>query len=641
MGRRCLLACSKTGYLPVCSALLLTVSPFPRVPLSKLSRPTERREPASLNTAWRDAGCGQIEASWVEREVRVIGWVHRRRDLGGLFFVDLRDRTGLLQISFGPGWTDAAALELVSALNPEDIVQATGVVAPRPRANPDMLTGEIELRVTSLERVSVADPLPILVYQPPDEALPSEELRLRHRVLDLRRPEMQRNLRLRHVVTNAVRASLSEQGFVEIETPLLTRQTPEGARDYLVPSRVHQGRFFALPQSPQLYKQLLVCGGFDRYFQIAKCLRDEDLRADRQPEFTQIDIEMAFVEQDDVFRAAERMFQRVWRDGLEEDLPAPFPRLPHAEAMERFGTDKPDLRIPWEIRDFTDALTGIGFGIFDGAVRAGGRVRGLVLPGGAALSRSRIAHYDKLAREAGARGALWLKRSADGWSGLPAKVVGEEVAAALEARFGVGEGDLVFFVAGPDAESSTALDRLRRAAARELDVVDESRETWLWITEFPLYEEDAETGLPVPAQHAFTMPADPDIERLREDPLSVTARAYDLVYNGIEFGSGSIRCHLPEVQRVILEATGLTPEEVETRFGFLLEAFRFGVPPHGGVAVGMDRLVAEMVGCASIRDVIAFPKTAAARGLLERSPSTVTPAELEELGISVSGSTIA
>ena len=587
----------------------------------------------------RDAGCGQVEASWSGREVRVIGWVHRRRDLGGLFFVDLRDRTGLLQLSFGPEWSDAASLELVAALNPEDVVRATGVVAPRPEANPDMLTGEIEIRVSSLRRVSVSDPLPILVYQPPDEELPSEELRLRHRILDLRRPEMQRNLRLRHVATNAVRASLTEQGFVEIETPLLTRQTPEGARDYLVPSRVHQGRFFALPQSPQLYKQLLMCGGFDRYFQIAKCLRDEDLRADRQPEFTQIDVEMAFVEQDDVFRAAEKMFARIWRDGLERDLPVPFRRLPHAEAMERYGTDKPDLRIPWEIRDFTDVLTGIGFGIFDGAAKAGGRVRGLVVPGGSSLSRSRIARYDRLAQEAGARGALWLKRTPDGWSGAPAKVVGEEVARTLEAEFGVGEGDLVFFVAGRDRESSPALDRLRRAAARELGALDESGEEWLWITEFPLYDRDPDTGLPVPAQHAFTMPADPDPERLREDPLSMNAVAYDIVYNGIEFGSGSIRCHLPEVQRVILEATGLTPEEVEARFGFLLEAFRYGVPPHGGFAVGMDRVVAEMVGCASIRDVVAFPKTAAVRGLLERSPSSVTPAELEELGISVSSGT--
>ncbi|MCG8470032.1 MAG: aspartate--tRNA ligase, partial [Gemmatimonadetes bacterium] len=529
----------------------------------------------------------------------------------------------------------AEALALVTELNPEDVVQARGVVARRPEPNPDMLTGEIEVRVTELERISVSDPLPILVYQPPEEDLPSEELRLQHRILDLRRPEMQYNLRLRHAATNAIRASLTEQGFCEIETPLLTRQTPEGARDYLVPSRVHKGQFFALPQSPQLYKQLLMCAGFDRYFQIAKCLRDEDLRADRQPEFTQIDVEMAFVKQEDVFEAAEAMFRHVWRACLGEELGTPWERLPHARAMERFGTDKPDLRIPWQIQDFTEAVTGIGFGIFDGAKAAGGRVRGLVVKGGASLSRSRIDAYDALARETGAKGALWLKRSSDAWSGPPAKVVVDDVAARLETEFGVEPDDLVFFVAGEDDETSPALDLLRRTAARELDAIATDEAHWLWINEFPLYERDRETGLPVPAQHAFTMPSNPDPERIREDPLSVTADAYDIVHNGIEFASGSIRCHLPEVQRVILEATGLSPDEVEARFGFLLEAFRYGVPPHGGFAVGLDRVIAVMAGTPSMRDVIAFPKTAAARGLLEGSPSVVAPSELDELGIRV------
>ena len=595
-----------------------------------------KHEAACLETAYRDAGCGQIGATWTEREVLVSGWVHRRRDLGSLFFVDLRDRTGLLQLSLGPGWTDAAGIALATELNPEDVVKATGIVARRPEPNPEMPTGEIEIRVSSLERVTVADPLPILVYQPPDEELPSEELRLRHRVLDLRRPEMQRNLRLRHAVTNAVRMSLGEQGFVEVETPLLTRQTPEGARDYLVPSRIHRGSFYALPQSPQLYKQLLMCAGFDRYFQIAKCLRDEDLRADRQPEFTQIDVEMAFVDRDDVFRAAERMFERIWADAAGRSVGTPFKRMAHAEAMERFGTDKPDLRIPSEIRDFTAALTGIGFGIFDGAAKSGGRVRGLVVKGGAtSLSRSRIAHYDGLARGAGAKGALWLKRSRDGWSGPPAKVVGDEVSAALEAEFGIEEGDLLFLVAGLDAETSPALDQLRRGSATELGQLDENGEEWLWVTDFPLFHEDPETGLPAPSHHAFTMPSDLDTERMREDPLSVEAAAYDIVYNGIEFASGSIRCHLPDVQRVILEAMGLEPEEVEARFGFLLEAFRYGVPPHGGFAAGVDRVVAELTGASSIRDVIAFPKTATARGLMERSPSTVDPLELEAVGIAV------
>jgi aspartyl-tRNA synthetase len=593
-------------------------------------------ESGSLKTRYRDAGCGELDASWAERETLVAGWVHRRRDLGGLFFVDMRDRTGLLQLSFGE-WSDEETQALVDDLNPEDVIQARGVVGRRPAGavNPDMPTGEVELRVTHLERLSVSDPLPILVYQPPEEELPSEELRLQHRVLDLRRPEMQRNLRLRHAVTIATRASLTEQGFVEVETPLLTRQTPEGARDYIVPSRVHHGQFFALPQSPQLYKQLLVTGGCDRYFQIAKCLRDEDLRADRQPEFTQIDIEMAFVEQDDVFEMAERMFTRIWRDAAGQDLDTPFERIPHAEAKERFGTDKPDLRIRWELCDLTPVLTGIGFGIFDGAAAAGGRVRGFVAKGGATLSRSRIEHYNQRAQEVGAKGALWLKRTDDGWSGQLAKVIGDDVAPSLEALTGVEPGDLIFVVAGPDHESSPALDVLRREVARELDAVHTDERRWVWITEFPLFELDHETGAVAPAQHAFTMPADPNAERIRDDPMSMNALAYDVVYNGMEFGSGSIRCHFPDVQRAILAATGLSDEEIEARFGFLLEAFRYGVPPHGGVAFGLDRMVAVMAGAASIRDVIAFPKTAAARGLLERSPSTVAAEELADLGISI------
>ncbi|MFV1988032.1 MAG: aspartate--tRNA ligase [Gemmatimonadota bacterium] len=593
-------------------------------------------ESGILKTRYRDAGCGEFDASWAERETLVAGWVHRRRDLGGLFFVDMRDRTGLLQLSFGE-WSDAETLALADDLNPEDVIQARGVIGRRPpeAINPDMPTGEVELRVAHLDRLSASEPLPILVYQPPEEELPSEELRLRHRVLDLRRPEMQRNLRLRHAVTSATRASLAEQEFVEVETPLLTRQTPEGARDYIVPSRVHHGKFFALPQSPQLYKQLLVTGGCDRYFQIAKCLRDEDLRADRQPEFTQIDIEMAFVEQDDVLETAERMFARIWTDAADTDLDTPFPRLPHAEAMERYGSNKPDLRIRWELVDLTSVLTGIGFGIFDGAASAGGRVRGFVAKGGATLSRSRIEHFNQRAQDAGAKGALWLKRTDDGWSGQPAKVIGEDVGPALEALTGVAPGDLIFMVAGPDHESSPALDLLRREVARELDAVHTEERRWLWITEFPLFELDHETGAVAPAQHAFTMPAEPNVEQILDDPMSVTAIAYDVVYNGMEFGSGSIRCHYPDVQRAILTATGLNDEEIEERFGFLLEAFRYGVPPHGGVAIGLDRLVAVMAGAASIRDVIAFPKTAAARGLLERSPSAVAAEELADLGISI------
>ncbi|MCE2422452.1 MAG: aspartate--tRNA ligase [Gemmatimonadetes bacterium] len=598
----------------------------------------EPTEKSTLATQWRDTLCGRVTAERAGQGIRVAGWVHRRRNLGGLYFIDLRDHGGLLQVSVSPDTCPPELVELVRDLNPEDVIQVEGAVAMRPREarNPAMATGEVEVAAAKIKRITESEPLPILVYQPPEEDLPSEELRLRHRILDLRRPEMQHNLRLRHRSAQAVRRSLADEGFVEIETPLLTRQTPEGARDYLVPSRVHKGRFFALPQSPQLYKQLLMCSGFDRYFQIVKCLRDEDLRADRQPEFTQIDIEMAFVGQEDVFRVAEKMFAAVWEEGAGEDLATPFTRITHADAMEFYGSDRPDLRIPWRIADFTDLLSGRGFGILDGAVSAGGRVRGVVAKDGASLSRKRIAHYDELAREHGAKGALWMKRNPDGWSGPPARIVDDELAARLEHETGIEPGDLVWLMAGPDHLILPALGALRLASARELGAVDKSESRWAWITEFPLFLPDEETGSPVPAQHPFTMPLDPDPERLRDDPLSVKAVAYDVVCNGMEFASGSIRCHLSETQRAILSTMGLNDEEIEARFGFLLEAFRYGAPPHGGFAAGFDRMIAVMAGAESIRDVIAFPKTAAARGLMERSPSLVSADELEELGIDTS-----
>ena len=565
------------------------------------------------------------------------GWVHRRRDLGGLFFITLRDRSGLVQLSFGPDWTAADGLTLAGELAPEDVVQVRGEVAQRPpdAANPDMATGEVEICVRDLTRLSRADPLPILVAVPPEAELPSEELRLQHRVLDLRRPEMINKFEVRHRATAGVRHALAEEGFIEVETPLLTRSTPEGARDYLVPSRTHRGQFYALPQSPQLYKQLLMVAGFDRYFQIARCLRDEDLRADRQPEFTQIDVEMAFVSEDDVFGVCERMFSRMWSEALGQGLSIPFSRMTHAEALERYGTDKPDLRVPWELQDFTEALTGLGFGIFDAAAASGGRVRGFVAKGGATLSRARLEHYNELARKHGARGALWLKRTEDGWAGTPARFVGEEKGRELEATFGIEAGDVVFLLAGEDCDVASPLDALLRGVAQELDAIDTGADRWLWVVEFPLFDADPETGAPTPAHHPFTMPIEADPERLREEPLSVRARAYDVVYNGWEIASGSIRCHIPELQQAILETIGFSPDEVQRRFGFLLEAFRYGVPPHGGFAVGLDRVVALMVGTTSIREVIAFPKTAAARGLMEGSPSPVSDAELAELGIRI------
>jgi len=549
-------------------------------------------------------------------------------------FLHLRDRTGLVQLAFNPDWTSADAIELLGDLNPEDVLAVEGTVDARPEdaVNPDMATGSVELRVTGMRRLSESAPLPILVAVPPEEELPSEELRLRNRVLDLRRPELQRNFAVRHRATNAARQALSNEGFLEIETPFLTRKTPEGARDYIVPSRVHPGEFYALPQSPQLYKQLLMVAGFDRYFQIARCLRDEDLRADRQPEFTQVDVEMAFVDENDVYGVAERMLVRLFSEAIGVDIETPFPRMTHADALETYGTDKPDLRIPWELRNFTADLFGLGFGIVDGVVEAGGRVRGFVVPGGTSLSRARLDVANEIARQHGAKGALWLKRNDEGWSGPPARFLAGEAGEALGSRHAIEPGDLVVMVAGPDSETSPALDALRRSIGHEMGAI-EDRLCWTWVTAFPLFEQDPESGRPMASHHPFTMPTESDPQKLISDPFSVGSRAYDLVLNGIELASGSIRCHVPELQRAILLVLGMEEEEIADRFGFLLEAFRFGVPPHGGFAMGLDRLVALLVGTTSIREVIAFPKTTAARGLLEGAPSAVDASELAELGL--------
>ncbi|MEE8595267.1 MAG: aspartate--tRNA ligase [Gemmatimonadota bacterium] len=586
-------------------------------------------------TAWRDARCGDTSEAWLGRRVKLAGWVHRVRDLGGVIFVQIRDRGGLVQLAFGPDWCDAGMIAAARDLSSEDVVQVEGDVVNRPpeAVNPEMATGSIEVHVDDFRVLSEAAPLPILVADVDQDALPAEELRLRHRVLDLRRPEMIRNFEVRHEAVAGAREALSEEGFLEIETPLLTRRTPEGARDYLVPSRVNPGEFYALPQSPQLYKQLLMVAGYDRYFQIARCLRDEDLRADRQPEFTQVDVEMAFVGVDDVLGVCERMLQRMWSRALGQELHLPFPRLSHGEALELYGTDKPDLRVAWKLVDLTDLLTGLGFGIFDHTAEAGGRVRGFVAAGGASLSRSEIGGFEELARERGAKGVIWLKAGAEGWSGPIAKYVSDDVGAQLKGKHGMSEGDLLLVLAGPDSETSGPLDAVRRAVASRLGAVDEGGEHWLWVVDFPLFERDRETGAPVAAHHPFTMPLDADSDRIREAPFDVTALAYDVVYNGVELASGSIRCHDAEIQRAILEALGFDREEAERRFGFLLEAFRYGAPPHGGYALGLDRTVALMVGAPSLRDVIAFPKTTAARGLMEGTPSSVEPEDLEGLHI--------
>ena len=624
-----------------------------------------------LHTSLRSFPVGNLRATHVGTEVKLAGWVHRRRDLGSLVFLDLRDREGVAQISFDPSWTPPETLTAARALSPEDVVQVTGTVHRRIEGqdNERMATGEVEVRGTDLRVITRAEPLPIPVYRTPEEELPSEDLRLRYRYLDLRRADLQRNLLLRHRAAQIVRRYLAGEGFLEIETPLLTKPTPEGARDFLVPSRVHAGEFYALPQSPQLYKQLLMVSGLDRYFQIARCLRDEDLRADRQPEFTQIDVEMAFVDEEDVFRVAEGMIAALWHEALGVELSIPFPRLTYAEAMERYGTDKPDLRFDLQIVDATDLLQRTDFRLFQGTLGTAQRIRGIRVPGGAQLSRKELDELQDVARRGGAAGALWVKRTDDGLSGQFAKALDEHATGELYAVTGMEPGDLFVAVVGefrtvrPAAQSAPgpeeadhvaaglepALDELRRHLARRLDLIDPGDHAWAWVTEFPLFDWDPDENRLASAHHPFTAPHPDDaaaVRALASDGASVSreaarelflrpirSRAYDAVYNGNELASGSVRIHDPELQRAVLQALGIGPEEASAKFGFLLEAFRFGAPPHAGFAFGFDRLVMLLAGAGSLREVIAFPKTTSARAAFEGAPTAVPDSELATLHI--------
>jgi aspartyl-tRNA synthetase len=577
---------------------------------------------------------GELRAEHIGARVRLAGWVHRRRDLGELIFIVLRDRMGTVQVSCGPGAMGEEKLERVRRLGSEVVVVVEGVVAARPpdAVNPDMATGEVEVTATEVSMLAPSETPPIPVAYGADEELASEELRLRYRFLDLRRSELQRNLQLRHRICQAIRSSLDVQGFTEVETPILTRPTPEGARDYLTPSRVSKGEFYALPQSPQLYKQILMVSGFDRYFQIARCLRDEDLRADRQPEFTQLDLEMSFVSEDDIFAVGEAVMADVWEACAGRIIERPFLRMSHGDAMERFGTDKPDLRIPWELVDISDLLGASDFRIFRSTIESGGRVRGIRVPGGARLSRKVLDALDGVAREAGAPGALWTKLTESEAQGGFGKQLSSSEFEGLRERLGAGDGDLIVVVAGPDRTASAALDALRRHLGSVMGAVEEG-DRFLWVTEFPLFDSDPESGEAVPSHHPFTSVAPEDLELLETDPLAVRSRAYDLVYNGSEFGSGSIRINEPELQRTVLGVLGISREEAERKFGFLLEAFRYGAPPHGGFALGLDRIVMHLAGGSSLRDVIAFPKTTAARALMEGAPAPVPADELEGLGL--------
>jgi len=608
-------------------------------------------------TSYRDRMVGEFRAADAGSRIRVVGWVHRRRDLGSLVFLDLRDRTGRLQLSLGPGWTPAPLLEQARRIGSEWVVAAAGTLERRPpeAVNPDLATGEVELHVTELDILSESETPPIPVAASAGDELPAEELRLRYRYLDLRRDALQHALITRHRVLQQVRRHLSGQGFLEIETPMLTRRTPEGARDYLVPSRVHPGEFYALPQSPQLYKQLLMVSGYDRYFQIARCLRDEDLRADRQPEFTQIDAEMSFVSEEDVFRAGEAMLAALWKEILDVDIAVPFPRLPFAEALERYGTDKPDLRLGMPFDDVTDLLGAVEFRLFADAVAAGDRIRAFRAPGGGSLSRRELDELAVIAQNAGAPGALWLRRSAEGLSGSFARVLDAQTGEALCRRTGLEPGDLLVVVMGRSGGESGgaptpcdgALDALRRHLGARLELGGNGRHEWLWVTEFPMFDFEEETGGLIAMHHPFTMPNAEDVPALLEaaaTPLDAGAaralhrkglrsRAYDAVYNGSEMASGSIRIHDPALQRAVFRALGISDEEARAKFGFLLEAFRYGVPPHGGFAFGFDRLVMILVGATSLRDVIAYPKSTAARALFEGAPAPVGDADLRELHI--------
>jgi aspartyl-tRNA synthetase len=576
---------------------------------------------------------GILRAPDVGTTVRLTGWVHRRRDLGGLVFVDLRDRAGILQVSFGPDWTEEDSMEAAGALGHEQVVSVEGTVESRPEdaRNPEMDTGEVEVRAVRLRVLSDAKTPAIPVYRAPEEEPPSEKLRLRHRVLDLRRPEMQRALALRHRLVLATRTYLDSLGFLEIETPVLTKPTPEGARDFLVPSRVHPGEFYALPQSPQIYKQILMVAGFDRYFQIARCFRDEDLRADRQPECTQIDVEASFVGVEDVLGWMEGLMAALAHEASVEAT-VPFPRMSYTEAMDRFGTDRPDLRWGVEIQDWSDVLSGIGFRILEAAVEQGGRLRGLRLEGGGRLSRREIEGIEESAKATGAPGLLWVKRTGEGASGPLSRFMSDEHYASL----GLAEGDLALVAAGDDRVTSPALDAARRAAIEVLDLPREREHAWLWIVDFPLFEPDDE-GRPTPSHHPFVLPHPDDVDALESEPFSVRGQAYDLIYDGAELGGGSLRVHDTRLQRRIFAALGLSEEDVERKFRFLLDALDAGAPPHGGIAFGMDRIVQRFAGLPSIRDVIAFPKTTAARALFEDAPTRVDAGDLAELKIKIEG----
>ncbi|MBO5870701.1 MAG: aspartate--tRNA ligase [Clostridia bacterium] len=575
--------------------------------------------------------CGELRESNIGETVCVMGWVKKARDLGSLVFVDLRDRTGIVQLAFDEN-SEKAVFDKALELKTEFVVSAKGVVRERSSKNPEIPTGNIEIFASTVRILGESETPPFDIT---DDCKTNEELRLTHRYLDLRRPILQNNIMFRAKVTKSIRDYLCDEGFIEIETPILIKSTPEGARDYLVPSRVHKGSFYARPQSPQLYKQLSMVAGFDKYFQIARCFRDEDLRADRQPEFTQIDMEMSFVDTDDVLAVGEGLVKHVFKDCLGVDIPTPLPRYTYRECMERFGSDKPDLRFGMEIVNLNDALNGCSFPVFASVIEAGGSVRAINLKGQAdKLSRKDIDKLGEYAKGCGAKGLAWVKR-ADTDSGSFLKHMTEDEMNAIFAAADCEKGDILLILADSDNNRVlTQLGQLRVEAANRLNI-ERSGYNFLWVVEMPFFEYDYESGEWVAMHHPFTSPMDECLEYLESDKGKVRAKAYDLVLNGVELSSGSIRITDPSLQAKIFELLGLSDEEAKVKFGYLLEAFRYGAPPHGGMGIGLDRLIMQMVGATSLRDVVAFPKMQNAKELMTDCPAEVPAEAIAELGINI------
>lgn len=588
----------------------------------------------SMKGLQRSHRCTEVTKAMTGEKVTVMGWVQKSRNKGSIIFVDLRDRSGLLQIIFEEGEISAEDFAKAEKLRSEFVVAIEGKVELRSGGvNENIPTGEIEVRAESIRVLSEADTPPFPIEE---NSKTKEDLRLKYRYLDLRRPDLQKNLIMRSKVATLTRQFLSEEGFLEIETPMLTKSTPEGARDYLVPSRVHPGNFYALPQSPQIFKQLLMCSGYDRYFQIVKCFRDEDLRADRQPEFTQIDMELSFVDVDDVIGVNERLLQRMFKETIGIEVPLPIQRMTYKEAMERFGSDKPDIRFGMELKDVSEAVKGCGFSVFTDAIKNGGSVRGINAEGQAEMPRKKIDALVQFAKDFGAKGLAYLGINADGtYKSSFAKFMTEEELKVLAETMQAKPGDLIFFAADEDDVVFDVLGNLRLELARGLELLKKDEYKFLWVTEFPLLEYSKEEGRYTAKHHPFTMPMEEDLALLDTHPEKVRAKAYDIVLNGTEIGGGSVRIYQNNVQEKMFEVLGFSKEDAYDRFGFLLNAFKYGVPPHAGLAYGLDRLIMLMAQEDSIRDVIAFPKVKDASCLMTEAPNIVEKKQLNELGIDI------